>query len=318
MNHTITDQLVESWWQRAWARAKCWHRIRLGPVSLLIRLARSGPRPKGRRVRVATRKFLETVSGKNRAYHSTATESPIPRGLVEDQTELGAVLIAGVGRSFGTAAAHLYAERASSVSLVARGAERLQGITRQIVDRGLKADAYACDLTHEHDVERLVSEIVEKHGVPELCIYAVENFCPGDVLHTRVAAFEEAWRANCLGAFIVGRAVGRLMAQRRSGTVIFMGGTSSILGRAGYLNLAVGKHGLRALAHVMARELGPRGVHVAHCIVDGEVSGDDTDTSAMNPVHVAREILRVHLQPSDCWTTEMDLRPAGARYWEHC
>ena len=202
--------------------------------------------------------------------------------------------------------------------LIARNVRRLDPVASEIRGGGNAAYAYACDLTHEREVIRTVREIVAAHGIPALCIYAVEDFAPGDILSTEVAAFEESWRANCLGAFIVGREIGRLMAERGSGTLVFMGGTSSLLARAGYLNLAVGKHALRALALVMARELGPKGIHVAHCIIDGEVSDTGADSLSMNPKHVAHEIMRLHLQPNDCWTSELDLRPAREKFWEHC
>lgn len=316
MRSIAENSARERWFEGAWSRWKSWHRIRVGPISVLVRLARSGPLQDRRARRFEVEHVVHSSRPSNNAPSAPATHT----GFTSSAAQLNSVLIAGVGRCFGTLAASFFAGQSACVALAARDAARLHAIAQHIRSQGGRATAYACDLTHERDVERLVSNVTQAQGAPDLCIYAVERFCSGDALGSSVAAFEESWRANCLGGFLVARETGRLMVQRGHGTIVFMGGTSSILGRSGYLNLAVGKHGLRAVSQVMARELNHRGVHVAHCLIDGDVSSasDGDDDHVMDPVHLAQEILRLHLQPPDCWTLEMDLRPAGKRFWEHC
>jgi NAD(P)-dependent dehydrogenase (short-subunit alcohol dehydrogenase family) len=102
---------------------------------------------------------------------------------------------------------------------------------------------------------------------------------------------------------------------------VFVGSTSSLIGRAGHLNLAVGKFGQRALAQVMARELWPRGIHVVHAVVDADIAEEPLQaatTPQSDPSHIAAAILALHRQPKTAWTSELDLRPWNERFWEHC
>ena len=172
-----------------------------------------------------------------------------------------------------------------------------------------------------HPWVRCLAAIERDLGVPDLAVYCIQSFIPGGVLDTSVAAFEEAWRANCLGAFIATREVGSRMAARGSGTIVLAGATSATVGRAGYLTLSVGKFGLRALSQVAARELGHRGVHVAHLLIDAHIEeGDDGGEGGptADPAHVANLVWAIHEQPRSTWTHELDIRPWNERFWEHC
>jgi NAD(P)-dependent dehydrogenase (short-subunit alcohol dehydrogenase family) len=104
------------------------------------------------------------------------------------------------------------------------------------------------------------------------------------------------------------------------GTIILAGATSGIIGRRGYLNLAVGKFGLRALSQVVARELGPKGIHVVHVLIDGSIAEDPQPSSEpeLRPEHLAELFWALHRQPSSCWTSELDARPSEEKFWEHC
>jgi NAD(P)-dependent dehydrogenase (short-subunit alcohol dehydrogenase family) len=314
------DEYRVPWFHRAWTASKSWHRIRFGPISLLFRLARSGPRQRRFWMKRHLRKPQDHGSHETQRFEGRSplrVERTLHAG--QDGAPVGPVLIAGVGPRFGAAAAHYFSYRASGLAMLARSVDRLRMLSDETRGRLGPIAACACDLTDERQVRSAVQNAVKSIGVPSLFIYAAEGFCPGEVLTTHVAPFEESWRANCLGAFIVGQQIGRLMVARGHGTMVFMGGTSSLLARQGYLNLTVGKFGLRALSHVMARELAPSGVHVVHCVVDADISdGEVAEGPALNPEHLAAEILRLHLQPADCWTSELDLRPAAEKFWEHC
>jgi len=107
-----------------------------------------------------------------------------------------------------------------------------------------------------------------------------------------------------------------------AGTIIFTGATASLRGSAGFANLAMPKFGLRALAQSMAREFGPRGIHVAHTIIDGQIAGErpgrrpeerGADT-LLAPAAIAEAYLHVHEQPRSAWTQELDLRPFGEKF----
>src|SRR5262249_27779410 len=131
---------------------------------------------------------------------------------------------------------------------------------------------YGADATDEQDVGTLFDRILAQHGAPVLVVYSIQDFGPGNGIEISVPAFENAWRHNCLGAFLVARSAGELMREAGRGSIFLVGSTSSLVGRAGHMTLAVGKFGQRALAQVLARELWPAGIHVAHVIVDADIA----------------------------------------------
>jgi NAD(P)-dependent dehydrogenase (short-subunit alcohol dehydrogenase family) len=125
----------------------------------------------------------------------------------------------------------------------------------------------------------------------------------------------------CFAGFLNGREVAKRMVTRQRGTIIFTGATASLRGSAHFAAFASAKHALRALAQSMARELGPRGIHVAHSIIDGAIDTafirdnfperyalKDQD-GILNPDHIADAYWMLHIQPRDAWTHELDLRP---------
>jgi NAD(P)-dependent dehydrogenase (short-subunit alcohol dehydrogenase family) len=129
----------------------------------------------------------------------------------------------------------------------------------------------------------------------------------------------------CLGGFLNGREVARRMVARPGdgpkGTILFTGATASLRGAAHFAAFAGAKHALRALAQSMARELGPRGIHVAHVVVDGAIDTEfirsnfperyasKEQDGILNPEHIADAYWMLHRQPRDAWTHELDLRP---------
>jgi NAD(P)-dependent dehydrogenase (short-subunit alcohol dehydrogenase family) len=125
----------------------------------------------------------------------------------------------------------------------------------------------------------------------------------------------------CFAGFLMGRETARVMVPRGRGSIFFTGATASLRGRAGFAAFAGAKHGLRALAQSMAKELGPQGIHVAHPIIDGAIDTafirenfperyalKDRD-GILNPEHIADAYWMLHQQPRDAWTHELDLRP---------
>jgi NAD(P)-dependent dehydrogenase (short-subunit alcohol dehydrogenase family) len=230
-------------------------------------------------------------------------------------------LIVGVGPGFGFALARRLAATGMRVALASRNAERLDCLVAEIARAGGTARAYGCNATDERSIARLMSRVSSDFTIPSLVVYAVQSFCPGRVLEVEVAAFEESWRHNCLGGFIVAREAGRAMAPAGRGTIILTGSTSSLIGRADHLNLAVGRFGLRALAQVLAREVWPTGIHVAHVVIDADIQenvlGTDEYPQAA-PEHLAEAVLTLHRQPRTAWTSEIDFRPWNEKFWEHC
>jgi len=226
-----------------------------------------------------------------------------------------------VGPGFGYALARHLASEGFDLVLVCRDARRLSPLLVELHVLGASVEAYGADATDETDVRRLFQHVRTTVSSPALVVYSLQYFSPGSVVNVEVPAFEAAWRHNCLGAFLVGKSAATLMKATGDGTIIFVGSTSSLTGRAEHLSLAVGKFGQRALAQVMARELWPHGIHVAHVIIDADVSEDGSvhpNASQSDPDHIAHSILSIHRQPRTAWTSEMDLRPWNEGFWEHC
>ncbi|MBN1241022.1 MAG: SDR family NAD(P)-dependent oxidoreductase, partial [Gammaproteobacteria bacterium] len=157
---------------------------------------------------------------------------------------------------------------------------------------------------------------------PDLVVYNAGAFVPEGILDITPQTFEHCWRVGCLGAFLVGQAAARLMTQRGRGTIVFTGATASLRGGARFANLAVPKFGLRALAQSMARELGPRNVHVAHVIIDGQIDSERYrhlaeergPDSLLSPDAIAEAYYQLHLQHRSAWTHELDLRPWSEKF----
>jgi NAD(P)-dependent dehydrogenase (short-subunit alcohol dehydrogenase family) len=147
-------------------------------------------------------------------------------------------------------------------------------------------------------------------------------------LETTERVFRKVWEMACYSGFLTGREAARLMLPRGCGSIFFTGATASLRGGLGYAAFASAKFGLRAMAQSMARELGPRNIHVAHLVIDAGVDtawvrerrrirqGQDSfePDELVNPASIAEAYWQLHLQPRDAWTHELDLRPYGEKW----
>ena len=303
-----------------WNSAKQPHTLRLGPVSLIARLSAS--------VRVSNngrrhlRRALASWLGDGAPHPpsaSFAAEPSAPPSNVADQV----AIVVGVGPGLGRAIVRRLSGEGMRVAMLARNAERLDPLAAELrASSDGVAVAYGCDATQERSVEDAMTAIHRDLGSPDLVVYCVEGFHPGRSLDVEVSAFEESWRQTCLGAFIVAREAARTMTARGRGTIVFTGASSSVYGRPGYLNLAVGKFGVRGMAQVMAKELSPMGVHVAHLLIDGGIEEEGTPSPAgrvlLDPDGLAEIVWSLHAQPRRAWTHELDVRAGDEAWWQRC
>jgi len=210
-------------------------------------------------------------------------------------------------------------------ALVARFAEagmRVAAVSRKGVVAGpqrVAVHGYACDATAGEQVRDLFSRVVEELGPPSLVVFNVGIWDRGDILDISEELFEQAWRTGCLAGFLVGRAAAVAMLGPGSGqghgTIIFSGATGSIRGGAGFAAFASPKFALRALSQSMARELGPKGIHVAHVVLDGMIADDGSPAQdQLQPVAIAETYYQLHRQDRTAWTHELDLRPSSERF----
>ena len=172
-------------------------------------------------------------------------------------------VIVGVGPGLGAALARRFATADFIVAIAARDQSKLHAIATAI---GPDVHAYCCDVTEEDQVDRLFQAVEQELGAPGVAIHNAGPYLRKSILDTTKDDLEGCWRSTCLGGFLVGRAAARIMVPRGRGTILFTGATASLRGSALFHNTAVGKFGLRAIAQSMARELQPKGVHVAHVV----------------------------------------------------
>jgi NAD(P)-dependent dehydrogenase (short-subunit alcohol dehydrogenase family) len=215
-------------------------------------------------------------------------------------------VIIGVGPGLGAALVERCAREGLAVSAGARNAERLRALLDQ---RDLKDVAAApCDVTDQASVDDLFASAISVHGTPSLVVFNASGYARGSILDLNASQMEAAWRVGCLGGFHVGQAAARAMVPHGRGSIIFTGATASLRGSANFAPFAVAKFGLRALTQSLARELGPKGIHVAHTLIDGQI-GDDPNDAKLRPAEIADAYWHLHRQQRSAWTQELDLRP---------
>ncbi len=224
-------------------------------------------------------------------------------------------MIVGAGPGLGLSLGRRFAEAGMKVALALRHPERIEPLGDWA--QGREVRIHPCDTTDADQVKALFEIVEGELGAPDVVVYNAGTFQPAGILEIEPEAFERAFKIGCFGGLLVGQAAARAMAARGSGTILFTGATASIRGSARFINLAVPKFALRALAQSMARELGPRGVHVAHVIIDGQIESDRYrhlaaergPDSLLSPDAIAETYLQLHLQDRSAWTFELDLRP---------
>ena len=212
-------------------------------------------------------------------------------------------VIVGVGPGLGAALARRFSAGGMTVALASRRKDKLDALAREV-----GGSAHACDATKESEVEALFAEAAKRAGPPRLVVFNAGGYVAKPVAELSAADVESCWRNTCFGGFLVGRAAAKAMLPAGQGTILLTGATASLRGSARFAAFAMGKFGLRALAQSMARELGPKGIHVAHTIIDGGI-GEADDDSRLRPDAIADAYWHLHGQARSAWTLELDLRP---------
>jgi len=218
-------------------------------------------------------------------------------------------VIVGAGPGLGTALARRFATAGMAVAVARRDAGKLSKLATEIGGKG-----YACDAADAAAVENLFAAVTRDLGTPVLAVFNAGAYRPGGILDIDPRDFEACWRIGCLGGLNVGQAALRRMDPAGTGTIIYTGATASLRGSAGFANLAVPKFGLRALAQSMAREFGPKGIHVAHVLIDGQIGRDGGGDTKLSPSAIAEAYLHLYEQHPNAWTQEIDLRPSAEKF----
>ncbi|MDH1055967.1 SDR family oxidoreductase [Aquipseudomonas alcaligenes] len=231
------------------------------------------------------------------------------------------VLVIGSGDATGGAIAKRFAREGYVACVTRRSADKLQPLVDEIRAGGGEAHGFASDARKEEEVAALVEGIERNIGPIEAFVFNIGANVPCSILEETARKYFKIWEMACFSAFLTAQAVARRMVTRGRGTILFTGATAGLRGAAHFAAFAGAKHGVRALAQSMARELGPRNIHVAHVVVDGAIdtafirdtfpdiyARKDQD-GILDPEHIADNYWFLHAQPRDAWTFELDLRP---------
>lgn len=236
-------------------------------------------------------------------------------------TQTQTVVVIGAGDALGSAIARRFAREGYLAVLVRRDGDKLEPLVAQIKAEGGQAVGLACDARKEDQMTALFEQVEQTHGPISACVFNIGANVRFSIVETTSRVYFKVWEMACFAGFLAGREAARHMLTRNKGTIIFTGATASLRGREGFSAFAGAKAALRALAQSMARELGPKGIHVAHTLIDGPIDTQwiadnfpesyarkETD-GILNPDHIAENYWQLHCQPRDAWTHELDLRP---------
>jgi NAD(P)-dependent dehydrogenase (short-subunit alcohol dehydrogenase family) len=240
-------------------------------------------------------------------------------------------VVVGVGAEDGLGAAlsRCYAANDRHVLVAGRSLEKVEGVAAAIRRNGGRAAAHVVDATREEDVIRLfgIAMTSDSDGAPaDLITYNAGKNQKIDFRQTEASTFEDFWRGNTLGGFLVGREAARRFAALGRGSIFFTGATGSLRGMPGFAHFAASKAGLRMISQSMAREFGPLGLHVAHVLVDGAIDGERARTlfpgafehfghdGMLNTKAIAETYWQLHLQHPSAWTQELDVRPFKEKF----
>ena len=230
-------------------------------------------------------------------------------------------LVVGAGDATGGAVARRFAAAGYTACVTRRHADKLAPLVAEIERAGGAARGFGSDARKEDEVVALIDSIERDVGPIEVAVFNIGANVRFPITETTARVYFKVWEMACFAGFLVGREVAKVMLPRRRGTILFTGATASLRGGANYSAFAGAKHGLRALAQSMARELGPQGIHVAHVVIDGAIDTEFIRTNfperaqlkaqdgILDPEAIADVYLELTRQPRSAWTHEMDLRP---------
>jgi len=242
---------------------------------------------------------------------------------VEQRHATAAVI--GAGDFIGAAIAKKFAAEGFTVFAGRRNGEKLAPLVAAIEAARGRAVARSLDARKEDDVTQFLRD-ADAHAPLEVCVFNIGANVNFPITETTERVFRKVWEMACYAGFLAGREAARLMLARGRGTIFFTGATASMRGGVGYAAFASAKAGLRAVAQSMARELGPKNIHVAHLVIDAGVDtafvrerirqrgGEEAlaklpPDQLMNPASIAETYWHLYNQPRDAWTFELDLRP---------
>src|SRR4051795_10077752 len=244
------------------------------------------------------------------------------------QSRNATVAVIGAGDYIGAEIVKKFASEGFTVFAGRRNGDKLAPLVEEVEAAGGSIVARSLDARKEDEINAFLQD-ADKHAPLEVTIFNVGANVNFPILETTDRVFRKVWEMACWAGFLAGRESARLMLPHGKGSIFFTGATASLRGGSGFAAFAAAKFGLRAVAQAMARELGPKNIHVGHLIID---SGVDTEwvrqrriealgpdalkdpDALMPPASVADAYWRLYEQPRSAWTFELEIRPFGEKW----
>jgi NAD(P)-dependent dehydrogenase (short-subunit alcohol dehydrogenase family) len=222
-------------------------------------------------------------------------------------------LITGVGPGTGSALVSRFVEGGHGVAMLARDAGRLAEIERALPD----AHAYPCDVTDAAALDRVLDRIEAELGTPAVVVHNAVGGAFGSFLQVEPDVLEQNFQVNVMALYRLARRLTPKMVEAGGGALIVTGNTSALRGKANFAGFAPTKAAQRILAEAIAREMGPKGLHVAYLVIDAVIDlpwtrqrfTDAADDFFIKPAAIAEEVWRTAHQDRSAWSFNVELRP---------
>ncbi len=222
-------------------------------------------------------------------------------------------LITGVGPGTGAALVRRFAADGYQVAMLARNADRLAGLEAEIG----QAHAFPVDVTDPAALDAAVGLVESRLGAPKVVVHNAVGGAFGSFQDIDPTVLAENFDVNVMAFLRLARRVAPAMVAAGEGAIIASGNTSALRGRANFAGFAPTKAAQRILAEAIARDLGPKGVHVAYVVIDAVIDlewtrkrfADAPDDFFIRPDDIAAEIFHVAHQPKSAWSFNVEVRP---------
>jgi len=222
-------------------------------------------------------------------------------------------IVTGVGPGTGSSLVRKFAAEGCRVAMIARDADRLAGLAQEIED----AVAVPTDVSDASAFVAVLEDLVARFGAPKVVVHNAVGGAFGTFLDVEPAVLEQNFQTNVMALFHMARTLTPKMIEAGGGSLIVTGNTSALRGRANFAGFAPTKAAQRILAEAIAREVGPRGVHVAYLVIDAVIDvpwtrerfKDAPDDFFIAPDDIAAEVFHLASQPKSAWTFLSEVRP---------
>ena len=221
------------------------------------------------------------------------------------------VLIVGAGSGLSASLARLCFFNKMKVIMASRNIKKLEELKKEV-----EGETFECDSSNIESVSNLFKQLDKKIGTPNLVVYNASSRPKREsVIDLNPKETQKSINITCFGAFLVAQEATKRMIKRKSGSIFFTGATAGVKGFANSSAFAMGKFGLRGLAQSLARELHPKGIHIAHFVIDGGIGKEPKDNyQTIDPDEIAKTYLQFHNQHKSAWSWEVELRTSVEKF----